>query len=470
MSETLLKHLARERGLRQYSRFRAEFQDAARRRGLGSMSVSARTFERWIAGETLPRPGARETLEEMFGQSIEELLSYVGEPAEVTPAAVLPPDGVIDSVAPAVDEWRSTASQQDLGSGPQMNIWTILAAAADDSLRHAAEAEQTLGAFSMQQLENAVTRHARDFFTRSPLFLLPEIVATRKQVWTKLQETRRPDQLRDLNFMAGVLCGLLAEVSVSMGQHRAAGDHALAAWTYADTIGHAGLAAWSRGMQSSAAWWDQRPREALLAVRRGEEYVTTGRSAARLHGISARAWSHTGNVSRTLQAVHAAEQAHEHGGESADDLHDVIGGVFRWTAVRQELCASTALLHIVTRLTGADTADVRRLTTDAANHARHALALSRAEPEETRWLALELSAALDMAAACLLQGDLRGAQDVMKPVFALPVDQRTFPLLFRVDKVRSQLAGSASRTAHELVEQAADFVATATLRALPASP
>ena len=40
-----------------------------------------------------------------------------------------------------------------------------------------------------------------------------------------------PEQARDLNFLAGALCGLMANASLDLGREEAADDLARAAWT-----------------------------------------------------------------------------------------------------------------------------------------------------------------------------------------------------------------------------------------------
>ena len=67
----------------------------------------------------------------------------------------------------------------------------------------------------------------------------------------KIGQTRRPDQLKELYFLAGVLCGLLSEVSLDLGYPEAAGNNALAAWAYGNAIGNGSLGVWARGMQST---------------------------------------------------------------------------------------------------------------------------------------------------------------------------------------------------------------------------
>ncbi|MGH8909709.1 MAG: hypothetical protein ACRD0K_25265 [Egibacteraceae bacterium] len=249
---------------------------------------------------------------------------------------------------------------------------------------------------------------------------------------------------------------------IDFGQWRPAADHARAAWTYANAIGHSGLAGWARGMQATVAFWDKRPKEAVLAVRRGTEYVSAGPLAVRLHSLAARAWSHTGNVDRTVRAVRAAEDTR--GGSDIDDeLHDSVGGLFRWDTARQEMCAASAYLQLVDLRHGdIDQTQLRWLTDQVALHSQRALAASRTAAPGTRSATLETSMRLDMATAYTLLGDERRVQETLAGIFDLPAEHHTYPLLYRLGHLRAELGRLPTRWARELCAQIQDFTGTAT--------
>ena len=72
-----------------------------------------------------------------------------------------------------------------------------------------------------------------------------------------------PSQARDLNFLAGALCGLMANATLDLGREDAADDLARAAWTYGTVIDHGPLIGWARGTQALAAIWEHRYADAV---------------------------------------------------------------------------------------------------------------------------------------------------------------------------------------------------------------
>jgi hypothetical protein len=262
---------------------------------------------------------------------------------------------------------------------------------------------------------------------------------------------------------------------IDLGQWRPAASHALAAWSYANTIGHVGLAGWACGMQATVAFWDRRPREALLAIRRGQEHITTGPLAVRSHSLAARAWSHHGDVDQTVRAVRAAEDARAQIGNDPDDLHDGIGGLFRWDSTRQEMCASSAYLQVAhLRHEDLDPERLRWLIEQVAVHARRALSASHAAAPGARSVTLETSMTLDMATSHAILGDEQGTRETLASVFDLPAEHRTVPLLYRMGHLRAALTQISMRWAHDLDQQLQDFTRTAPpvrqARPLPPGP
>ncbi|WP_439681609.1 Tat pathway signal protein [Embleya sp. MST-111070] len=91
MRPNLLRDLVRERGWNSFDTFDVKFcvaRDALagreREPRLHRVSVSRRSFERWMAGETVPHTHARRVLEYMFGRTAAELF---GPPGESDPTA-----------------------------------------------------------------------------------------------------------------------------------------------------------------------------------------------------------------------------------------------------------------------------------------------------------------------------------------------------------------------------------------------
>src|SRR5258706_1840158 len=85
----------------------------------------------------------------------------------------------------------------------------------------------------------------------------------RALVQAALARKAYPDQARELNFLAGPLCGLMPNASLDVGREEAADDLARAAWTYGQIIDYGPLMGWARGTQALAAIWEQRYADAI---------------------------------------------------------------------------------------------------------------------------------------------------------------------------------------------------------------
>ncbi|MFD8564701.1 hypothetical protein ACFV1N_46185 [Streptosporangium canum] len=460
--ETYLRKLVRDRGVLPYSAFLNAYEVAARRAGLPTASITRKQYGRWLAGKMInrPQPDACRALEEMFGMPVLDLFKKVPVPRRPDPVVKVPPvSGVVwtTSETPPGTGYRSTST----------SFQELMMSAAEESRASAANAEQALGQTTMEQLEADTYDVARAYLTRSPAVMFPQIVRLRAQVEEKTQQTRQPAQLRDLAFLNALLCLLLAEASIDLGEHTHAADHARTAWTHASNIGHVDLMTWARGMQATSAYWGDSPQRALIAVRRGEDHHPTGVAAARLLSIKARTWSHLGDAQQTVLAVRAAQEARASAG-GIDDL-SVVGGVFLWDRAREKRCASTALVELIQRRRDdMEPATLARLTEEILRHCEEALVVARAVPSDQHSVIVDATILLDMGTARLLGGDVAAAQETLRPVFDLPPDMRTYPVLHRLKSIRGELATTQqTRAVHELTEAVLGFAATSTVRELP---
>lgn len=420
-------------------------------------------FERWPQRGVRPVLKTLKLLAQIYGVSWDQLVDF--DDLARLPAADLrayhdqtqtpilvpePPRALV--VVPAHPLLRAT---------PRDLEREMVMAAARESGEHAAATEAaTVGQSAMEQLENEVVRLARDYLGRPPVKVFGEAVAARNQVYARLKQTRKPAQITELQLLAGVLCGLLSELSLDLGHPDAAAMNAMSAWAYGNSIGHDSLKAWARGMQSTIAFWSDRPTEALTAAQQGQEYAVTGLPAVRLHSIRARAWSHLGDIDETWAAIRAAEAARADATDH-DALNEDVGGVFAWGPERQELSAGNALLKL-----GQAHPDPR-IFAQAARHSRRALELFQSAPRSST---IETSTHVDLAAALLMAEELDGARQALEPIFALPGDRRTGRVLARLEQVRAQLGNPrfvGSPQTRELVADLKEFGNVSALQALP---
>ena len=186
----------------------------------------------------------------------------------------------------------------------------MIAAAASEARGHAEQAAVTgIGPGTVEQLTADVARLSRAYVSAPPLPLFVAMHRTLDQVETALDQKVYPAQARDLNFLAGALCGLMANACLDLGREEAADDLARAAWTHGRIIDHAPLMGWARGTQALAAIWDHRYADAARHAEDGLVHVPTGLGAARLHAIHARALAACGDAEAARAAMTAAEKA-----------------------------------------------------------------------------------------------------------------------------------------------------------------
>ena len=139
----------------------------------------------------------------------------------------------------------------------------VIALAASQARAHAEMVAVTdIGPGTVEQFRADVARLGRAYVSAPPLPLFAAMHRTLNRVQASLHQKAYPDQARDLNFLAGALCGLMA-ASLDLGREEAADDLARAAWTHGRIIDHGPLMGWARGTQALAAIWDYRYFDAV---------------------------------------------------------------------------------------------------------------------------------------------------------------------------------------------------------------
>ncbi|WP_344882468.1 hypothetical protein [Nonomuraea antimicrobica] len=383
----------------------------------------------------------------MFGRPVEELLT----PFSTT-------DGASSGAA--------ALSARSLGEAHR-GMYEMMMDAADQSREAAGDAERELGQAAMETIQDDIVELARAYLLRSPMEEFPRLVAKRDQVITMMGETRKPAQLGELNFLAGVASSLLAEACIDLGETRHATEHARAAWSYANSIDHVPLAVWARGMMATSAYWAGRPRDAVNAISRAARHNPVGIAASRVHSIEARAWSHMGDKDRTVAAIHAA--IHARAAAQGEDELQTIGGVFDWDGVREQRCYSSALLQLLQVSGNAfEPRAVRDLTGQILAYTQQALADALALPADQRSAPVVATIQTEMATASVILGDMINARQTLEAVLRLPANLRTFPVLHRFRALSKQLGkAQPTRQTRALADDLVTFIQGSTVRALP---
>ncbi len=276
-----------------------------------------------------------------------------------------------------------------------------------------------------------------------------------RPVQAALDQKAYPAQARDLSFLAGALCGLLANASLDLGREDAADDLARAAWTYATIIGHSPLVGWARGTQALAAIWDHRYADAAQYAEEGLSHLPAGIGAARLHAIRARALAGHRDFAQARAALKAADEASAT--QQADQLHNGMAGEFAFDTAKLRYYQALVLTRA-------------GYPADAETAAAAAVSLYQAAPSRARSYGCEALAHVQLATARLMSGNADAAAEAIAGLLRLDRARRISSLHEHVEACRELLRGPAyrsSRTAQELGQQLAAFSAVSITSALP---
>src|ERR1017187_2412854 len=332
----------------------------------------------------------------------------------------------------------------------------VVAAAAAQAGAHARSAAATaIGPGTIEQLTTEVVRLSRAYVAGAPLPLFTAMHQALGRVQAALDAKAYPAQARDLNFLAGALCGLMANASLDLGREDAADDLARAAWTYGTIIEHDPLIGWARGTQALAAIWDHRYADAAQYAEDGQSHLAVGMGAARLQAIRARALVGHGDFAQARAAIKAAADASS--SQQADQLHNGIAGEFAFDIAKLRYYEALVLTR-------------SGYPADAAAAAAAAVRLYQAAPRQARSYGCEALAHIHLATAQLMSGNADAAAEAVAGLLRLDPARRISSLHDYVEALRELLRGPAyrgSRTAAELGQQLAAFSAISITNALP---
>ncbi|MFG1755364.1 hypothetical protein [Streptosporangium sandarakinum] len=372
-------------------------------------------WERWP-----DRAGRRPTLRaltllaDVYGCAVEDLLD-LEDRQEFPPEELLllqrPEPPAEPPSAPAETEPKSTPP-----AGPE-----LVRAAAAESAAWAAWAETTnVGDFALEQLLADTRMLATAYLSEDPLTVFGQARRLRDQVFALLEGHQSPRQAIELYAVAGYLCALLAWISSDLGQMRGADTQGRTAWLCAELAGNNELRAWVLSTRSKVAMWDGRLREAINYARRGTAYTCQGSVEVMLASQEADAWSLLGAAEEARTAVLRAADARDQM-TGADE----IGGIFTCSEFRRANYASAVLLRI-----GSPDKALREAEGAFARREPHAYGTAA-------------QVRIVQATAHLMLRQPDGAAEALRPVFALPPQQRLEPVTRRVQELGAALARSA---------------------------
>jgi tetratricopeptide (TPR) repeat protein len=332
----------------------------------------------------------------------------------------------------------------------------VIALAASEAREHADKVAVTeIGPATVEQITADVVRLARAYVSAPPLPLFAAMRRSLSRIQAAIDRRTYPAQARDLNFLAGALCGLMANASLDLGREEAADDLARAAWTYGRIIDHGPLIGWARGTQALAAIWDHRYADAVRHAEDGLLHAPAGTGMVRLHAIHARALTATGDRAEARAAINAADRARAD--VHRDELHDGLAGEFAFDDAKLFYYQALTLVH------GDDPAK-------AEHAAEAAISLYRAVPVRARSYGCEALARAQLAKAQLLSKKVEDAAETLGGVLALDPQMRIGSLSAQLEACRQLLrvpAYRSSGTARQLERQLAAFSSVSAVQALP---
>lgn len=425
---TLLEHLIRERQLTLVEAAsyveRASSESEAR-----PVAVTARHLGRLARAERMdaaPAQPLARALQAAFGQPV---------------AALLAPHDPSTSLAPAVP------------GGRQLTTTTEVLTMAADRARRFAQL-QTSSPEAVDNLAESV-RGLVQAYPNQPLHdILGDLTQDQDSVFTLLEVAQRPEQNRQLYFLAGVLGGMLAKASHDLSDPRAAQMQARTAWMCAEAADHHGLRAWIAGLQSMIAYWARQPREALRHAQRGAPFAETARSTAGvwLAANEARAWAAVGNVDQAQAAISRADDAWTR--VAPDDL-DELGGIATFSRPRQLYYAADALAVLPTG------------TSEAVEYADLAVQAYSDPMDPDYAFSDHAGSRCDLAIARLHDNDLDGATEAVAVVLDLPPQQRINGIVHSMNRVHTALSPLGGTAAAVSLQEEIEAFTRTPLSVLP---
>lgn len=315
-------------------------------------------------------------------------------------------------------------------------------------------AERNADETVVEQLEADVAWLARAYVSQPLLELDAEIRRLRCRTFELLRGRQRLRQTVDLYVAASRLCGLSAHVCLDLGDYHSAATHARTARACAEEVGHEGLLAWVRAVESLIAYWTGRYEQAARLARAGRQHRASGSIGARLASLEARALAIVGDRGGAVTALGDAERARE-----GLPAQDEAPGIFTFPSAKQFAYAGTTHLAVGGR------AHVRRAIASATN----AIGLYREAETADQSVGDLFAAHVDLARGYLLLGDLDGTESMLDFVLGSPPERMSASIVRRLSALGQELGTAQYGGAAHAVHLRARLQHTVHLAACPAA-
>ncbi|GGN41542.1 XRE family transcriptional regulator [Streptomyces fuscichromogenes] len=315
-------------------------------------------------------------------------------------------------------------------------------------------AQRNADEFVVEQLEADVARLARAYVSHPLLELYVEIKRLRDGAFELLRGRQHPRQTADLYVAASRLCGLSAHVCLDLGDYDSAATHARTARAGAEAVGHEGMLAWVRAVESLIAYWTGRYEQAARLAQAGRHHRAHGSIGARLASLEARALAIVGDRAGAVAALADADRSRE-----AMAGHDDVPGIFAFPTAKQFAYAGTTNLavggrdHVQQAIVSADTA----------------IRLYRSADDDDQSVGDLFAAHVDLARGHLLLGDLDGTEAMLGFVLESPPERMSASIVRRLTALGRELSGPQYGGAVQAAHLRERLQHTAVLAASPAA-
>ncbi|MGW1610813.1 helix-turn-helix domain-containing protein [Streptomyces sp. NPDC002285] len=315
-------------------------------------------------------------------------------------------------------------------------------------------AQRNADEFVVEQLEADVARLARAYVSHPLLELYIEIKRLRDGAFELLRGRQHPRQTADLYVAASRLCGLSAHVCLDLGDYDSAATHARTARACAEAVGHEGMLAWVRAVESLIDYWTGRYEQAARLAQAGRHHRARGSIGTRLASLEARALAIAGDRVGAVAALADAERSRE-----SMPGHDELPGIFAFPAAKQFAYAGTSQLavggreHVEQAIVSADTA----------------IRLYRSADDDDQSVGDLFAAHVDLARGHLLLGDLDGTEATLGFVLESPPERMSASIVRRLTALGRELSGSQYGGAAQAAHLRERLQHTAVLAASPAA-
>ncbi|GGW33359.1 hypothetical protein GCM10010503_06740 [Streptomyces lucensis JCM 4490] len=434
--------------------------------GIGALLVRLRTERGWSQQRVADECNTLEGRATKTGKEIGRYEREVRIPVPYTRkylAQVFGVDAAVLDQAVAVSKSRRSGEGADeVGQAPL--AWptarprTVAGAVSADAVASAEFArfiaQRNADEFVVEQLEADVARLARAYVSHPLLEVYVEIKRLRNGVFELLRGRQHPRQTTDLYVTASRLCGLSAHVCLDLGDYDSAATHSRTARACAEAVGHEGMLAWVRAVESLIAYWTGHYERAARLAQAGRQHRAGGSIGARLASLEARALAIVGDRAGAVAALAGAECARE-----AMRGHDEVPGIFAFPAAKQFAYAGTSHLavggreHVQQAIASADTA----------------IRLYRSAEDDDQSVGDLFAAHVDLARGHMLLGDLDGTEAMLGFVLGSPPERMSASIVRRLTALGHELSEPQYGGAAQAVHLRERLQHTAVLAAAPAA-